>query len=177
MTDISLPDENPEGIDHAAIDPTEIDNLTVRDIDINKLENNSSILENTLFPPISQADFSYLLKTTASKEPAVMATIIATVIEGENKRRDNLVNISKLKEDNRHKEQVSRDENRHKEQVARESNFKFGFGMCVLSLALVLLYSGIFKNDALPEKLINVAAGVLGGAGGATLIKRPDGTK
>ena len=99
MTDIRLPDENPEGIDHAAIDPTEIDNLTVRDIDINKLESNSSILENTLFPPISQADFSYLLKTTASKEPAVMATIIATVIEGENKRRDNLVNISKLKGD------------------------------------------------------------------------------
>jgi hypothetical protein len=153
MTDIRLPNENPKNIN-----PIEIDNIIVQDVDINKLENNSPILENTLLPPISQKDFSYLLKTTTNKEK-----IIEIVLEGENKRRDNLVDIAKLRE-----------ENRHKEQVSREYNFKFGVGMCVLSLALVLLYSGISKNNTLPEKVINVAVGVLGGAGGATLIKRPD---
>ena len=72
-------------------------------------------------------------------------------------------NLDKLKE-----------ENRHKELASSENTSRLGLGLGFAFLASVLLYSGIYQNKDLPEKVFTLVMGAFGGAGSVQLLKRQD---
>ncbi|NJM27852.1 MAG: hypothetical protein HC856_05790 [Pseudanabaena sp. RU_4_16] len=117
-------------------------------------------IQMPMIPPLA-------FEALAKKDPAGLLSFVKSYDE----RRYQIAN---LKEENRHKESISREETKSKERDASNKTNRIAMGLVFAFLAIVLLYSGLTGNKELPEKVINITAGALGGAGGATLLKRKE---
>jgi hypothetical protein len=124
-------------------------------------------VENITFPIQMPTISSSAFEALAKEDPAGLLSFV----ESYDRRR---YEIAKLKEENRHKEIIAREDTKSKEQDAGSKTNRIAIGLVFSFLGLVLLYSGLTGNKELPEKVINITAGVLGGAGGVTLLNRKE---
>ncbi len=122
-----------------------------------------------VFDPSQQEIFEgtnnieYIQKKLADKVPEQLIAFLE-------KYNDEQAEITKIREENRHQEVITRENNKVKLQL---SIIASAFSIVISCL----IYAGVTEDSALTDKIITALLAAGTGAGGVTLFKKQDNTK
>ncbi len=119
--------------------------------------------------PISRIDFPpELLRTLANAEPSELLTFFQDQQEIIRERQKGELEIQKGELE------LQQEAIRSQSQARAEERglIRFGIGAFCLIFTLVLIYSGITGDTSLPDQLLTLASGLIGGGGAVAFLQR-----